>query len=71
MVAEVKATKLTDMEYCVLSIPPDEKDKKVVGRKVNVEGPKHFFLKPGEKIEGKIQVSLNLLRNWFCVCVFI
>ncbi|KAJ5078034.1 major vault protein [Anaeramoeba ignava] len=55
VVGEIKITELTSMQYCVILDPIDSDGKQHLGQKKLVEGPKQFFLQPGERLESGIQ----------------
>jgi major vault protein len=47
-------TVLRDDEFCYIKNPKDEKGQNQLGKKILVVGPRSFFLRPGEEIEGGI-----------------
>ena len=53
-VQNVNLTVLDKSQYCYLSNPV-EGGSNVLGKKILVKGPKAFFLKPGEELEGGVK----------------
>ena len=50
----VKMTVLKEDQFCYIRNPKDEHGQNQLGKKVLFEGPKSFFLQPGEEIDGGI-----------------
>ena len=48
-------TILSDDEFCYVKNPKDEKGQNQLGKKILVNGPRCFFVQPGEEIEGGTQ----------------
>ena len=48
-------TVLKEDEFCYIRNPVDEQGQNQLGKKILIEGPRSFFLQPGEEIDGGIQ----------------
>lgn len=56
LVQIVKLTILDSLQYCIILNPFDENTlKNRLGAKLQLDGPRSFFLKPGEELEGGIK----------------